>query len=71
MGTDNVAGAIFDLLAAVGLPTRLKDLGFDAGDIPAAARITAETDNGLNPGPVTEDAVRGILQAAYDGLRPD
>ncbi|MFC7400453.1 maleylacetate reductase [Chelatococcus sp. GCM10030263] len=70
MGVENVGAAIFDLMVEVGLPIRLKDLGFKEADIPRAVEITVETDNGLNPGPVTAEAVHGILQAAYEGTRP-
>ncbi|WP_037451112.1 maleylacetate reductase [Skermanella stibiiresistens] len=71
MGVTDVAGAIFDMTKAVGLPIRLTEVGFDGGAIDEAARITVETDNGLNPGPVTVEAVRGILEAALAGRRPE
>ena len=70
MGVGDVGGAIFDTMTRVGLPTRLTEVGFSKGAIEEAARITVETDNGSNPGPVTAEAVRGILEAALDGRRP-
>ena len=70
MGVDDVGAAIFDLLAESGLPTSLQAIGFDAADLDAAVRITVETDNGLNPAPVTAEAVRAILDDAYAGRRP-
>lgn len=70
MGVEKVGAAIFDVMQTAGLPTRLSDVGFRADQIEEAARITVETDNGANPGPVTMDAVRGILQDALDGTRP-
>jgi Alcohol dehydrogenase, class IV len=70
MGVADVGGAIFDVMKTVGLPTRLTEVGFSEGSIGEAARITVETDDGSNPGPVTEEAVRGILEAAFHGRRP-
>ncbi|MCW2238796.1 maleylacetate reductase [Azospirillum canadense] len=70
MGVAEVGGAIFDVMKTAGLPTRLADVGFSESSIPEAARITVETDDGSNPGPVTEEAVRGILDAAFHGRRP-
>ncbi|MGF7175059.1 maleylacetate reductase [Azospirillum doebereinerae] len=70
MNVTDVGGAIFDLMETVGLPTRLADVGFSRDSIEEAARITVETDNGNNPGPVTMEAVRGILDAALEGRRP-
>lgn len=70
MGVDDLGGAIFELLVETGLPTSLRDVGFDRRALDAAARITLETDNGLNPAPVTAAAVRAILDDAYAGRRP-
>ncbi|CAO3428835.1 maleylacetate reductase [Azospirillum doebereinerae] len=70
MNVTDVGGAIFDLMETVGLPTRLADVGFSRDSIEEAARITVETDNGNNPGPVTMEAVRGILDDALEGRRP-
>lgn len=70
MGGGDLGGAIFDLLLETGLPASLRAVGFDAGAVDDAVRITLETDNGLNPGPVTADAVRAILADAHEGRRP-
>ncbi|TBW39446.1 maleylacetate reductase [Siculibacillus lacustris] len=66
----NLGRAIFDTMVATGLPTSLAAVGFDRGDIDRAAAITVETDNGLNPAPITRDAVRAILEDAFAGRRP-
>lgn len=70
MQTDDVAGAIFDLIAELGLPTRLTDVGIKESDLERIVQITVETDNGLNPGPVTYDAVSDITRMAFQGQRP-
>lgn len=69
-GGRSFAAATFDLLGETGLPTSLQALGFDKALLDDAARITVETDHGLNPGPVTFEAVRGLLDDAYHGRRP-
>ncbi len=70
MQVDDVAGEIFDLIAELGLPTRLTDVGIEEDHLERIVRITVETDNGLNPGPVTDDAVTEIAWAAFRGERP-
>ncbi|MCF8482919.1 MAG: maleylacetate reductase [Rhodospirillum sp.] len=71
MDVDNLAGAIHDLLVALDLPVRLTDAGITERDIERIIAITVETDNGLNPGPVTSEAVREIVLAAFTGTRPE
>lgn len=71
VGVENLAGAIHDLLVDLGLPVRLGDVGISAADIDRIVAITVETDNGLNPAPVTAQAVHGLVTAALAGARPD
>jgi alcohol dehydrogenase class IV len=70
MGVAELGPALFDLLKGIGLPTSLAEVGFQKGDIARAADITVETDNGLNPGPVTRADVEALLDDAYHGRRP-
>ncbi|MET7993711.1 maleylacetate reductase [Amycolatopsis sp. NPDC005232] len=82
LGTDDLAGALWDLATGSGLPVRLADVGFGPGDEDRAVEIattadgapaTLDTHDGGragNPAPVTPDAVRAILRAAADGTRP-
>lgn len=70
MGVAELGPALFDLLIKTGLPTSLAELGFRKADITRAAEITVETDNGLNPGPVTREDVEALLEDAYAGRRP-
>lgn len=70
LGVEDLAPALFDLLGASGLPTSLRSLGLDPSMADRAAAITVETDNGLNPGPVTHEGVKGILLDAIEGRRP-
>ncbi len=55
---------------AVGAPVSLAEQGFREADVERCAGIVLETDNGLNPKPVTLEAVRGILRAALRAERP-
>jgi alcohol dehydrogenase class IV len=66
---EDPAGALWDLAVASHVPTSLADLGLDEQDLPEAAhRAAAEIT--VNPAPVDEPALAGLLQRAYDGQRP-
>jgi len=68
--TGDLGAGIFDLLASLQLPTSLKEIGFKEQDLDRVAQISIETDNGLDPYPVTLAAVRRILDDIYHGTRP-
>lgn len=82
IGTDNLAGHIWDLVVGAGLPVRLGDVGFAAEDEDRGVHIATTADatpagpdahdagRPGNPAPVTESAVRAILRAAAAGDRP-
>ena len=70
LGVSNIGGALFDLLEELGLPTRLSSVGISEDQVAEIARIAVETDNGLNPGPVTKADVEAITRAALEGKRP-
>jgi maleylacetate reductase len=70
LGVPSLAPALFDLLVDAGLPTSLAAVGIIEAHVDEVSRITVETDNGLNPGPVTAEAVREIMLAALRGERP-
>jgi maleylacetate reductase len=63
------AGALWDLAVASSVPTSLADLGLTADDLPEAAARGAEEIK-VNPVPVDEAALLGILERAYAGERP-
>lgn len=85
LGTDDLAGHLWDLVAGCGLPVRLADVGISEADLEPAVQITTSVEHDTpeprpdtcdaasasNPAPVTEDAVRAILKAAVQGSRPD
>jgi maleylacetate reductase len=82
IGTDDLAGHLWDLSVSAGLPVRLDEVGFDSDDEDRAVRIATTADavpthpdnhdagRAGNPAPVTETAVRTILRAAATGRRP-
>ena len=70
----NPASALWDLAVASNVPTRLADLNGHDGllkrdDLAGAARAAAEEIT-VNPRPVTEADLLGILERAYEGERP-
>ena len=68
--TDDPAGFIWDLVKAAGLPVRLADVGVHDLERAVEIAMTAEEHDEDNPAPVTEAAVREILEAAARGDRP-
>lgn len=67
LGTTDLAGGLFDLFQAAGVPTSLRELGLTEARVAEAAAAFKPTDN---PIPVTEDLVREILTRAWSGTRP-
>lgn len=68
------AAALWDLAVASNVPTRLADLAGSDGllrreDLPGAAHAAAEEIT-VNPRPVTEADLLGLLERAYEGARP-
>ena len=70
-GTSAAAG-LYDLARDNGAPVALKDIGMQHADLDRAADI-AVANPYWNPrpfGPGQRDAIRALLQQAYDGVRP-
>lgn len=69
MGSRDPAGSIYDLLAGVGLPVSLRDLGLPESVLDdAAVRVVADTP--ANPRVLDVASVRAMLDAAWRGTRP-
>jgi maleylacetate reductase len=58
LATDQPGGALFDLAREIGAPTALRDIGLQ--DLDAAVALVEESFPGT----------RGLLEAAYEGRRP-
>ena len=71
---DDPAGALWDLAHRSQVPTRLADLSGSDGpmqrELLAEAAATAAAEITVNPRPVTEPDLLGILERAFDGTRP-
>jgi maleylacetate reductase len=65
----DVPGALFDLAVAVGAPTSLAAIGMPADGLDRAAEIATRSPY-PNPRPLERDAIRTLLQNAFDGTRP-
>lgn len=68
----DLAVALFDLLERAGLPTSLKQIGFDRAELDRARDIVlaTEEDNTESPVPMTAEAVEDIFIRAFSGTRP-
>jgi alcohol dehydrogenase class IV len=69
LGTDNAAQALFDLAATNGGPTSLREIGMSASDLDEAADAAVKSPY-WNPRPVERNAIRKLLDEAYNGRRP-
>lgn len=66
--TDDLAGGLYDLFAAAGVPTSLRELGLSQEQAREAAHAFQPT---ANPVPVTAELVEEILTRAWAGTRPE
>lgn len=69
LGTESAAQGIYDLAVSLGAPTSLAAIGMKAEDLDRAADLAVENPY-FNPRPVTRDAIRRLLQDAFEGRRP-
>lgn len=69
LGTNDAAQGIYDLARANGAPLTLRELGMTEADLDKAAEI-ASANPYWNPRPISRDAMRGVLQNAFDGTPP-
>lgn len=69
LGGQSAAQAVFDLAKDNGAPVALRDVGMKAEDLDKACAIAMQTPY-PNPRPLEAGAIRGLLQAAWEGARP-
>ena len=69
LGAPDAAGGIYDLIGTLGAPRSLREIGMPADGLDRAARLAVENQY-PNPRPLEYDAIRALLEAAYDGTRP-
>lgn len=64
--SQDVAGAVADLVERLGLPARLAECGVAEDDLEAVARLSQSNGSvQANPRPVSEDDALAVLRAAY------
>ncbi|WNC92141.1 maleylacetate reductase [Paraburkholderia sp. FT54] len=67
---EDAAQAVFDLARDHGAPTALKDIGLTSADLDVALALALQNPY-WNPRPVERIPLRALLEAAFDGRRPD
>jgi maleylacetate reductase len=70
IGHDSAAQGLYELARANGAPIALKDIGMREDQLDAAAEIACGNAY-WNPRPLERDAIRALLQRAFDGSAPD
>jgi maleylacetate reductase len=69
LDASTAAGGLYDLARAQDAPCALRDIGMGNQDLDRAADLAAANPY-WNPRPIERDAIRDLLQRAYDGARP-
>jgi alcohol dehydrogenase class IV len=70
LAAPSAAGGVFDLAQRMGAPRSLRELGMPADGLDRVADLAVMSPY-PNPRPLARDAIRELLQRAYDGVRPD
>jgi maleylacetate reductase len=68
-GDEKPGLAIHGFAADIGAPMSLKDIGMQEADLDRVADLATQAPY-WNPAPVSRDAVRALLQDAFDGRAP-
>lgn len=66
----SVGGGLYDFATSIGAPLALRDLGLQQAQLDSAADLAVKNPY-WNPRPVERDAVRALLQRAWEGARPE
>ncbi|MFJ6632696.1 maleylacetate reductase and hydroxyquinol 1,2-dioxygenase domain-containing protein [Streptomyces sp. NPDC091376] len=69
LGVTDAPSGIYDLIASLGGPTSLRELGMAEGDLPRAAQLATATPY-PNPRELTPEGIEGLLHDAWEGRRP-
>ncbi len=69
LGGQSAAQAVFDLARDNGVPVALKDIGMKESDLDKACDIAMQNQY-PNPRPLERQAIRELLQNAFEGKRP-
>jgi maleylacetate reductase len=66
----SIGGGLWDFAKSLGAPLTLKELGLAEADLDRAAEIAVQNPY-YNPRPIDRASIRSLLQAAWEGSRPD
>ena len=66
----SVGGGLWDFSKEIGAPLALKDIGLQQADLDRAAEIATENPY-WNRRPIDRRSIRDLLQAAWEGRRPE
>jgi maleylacetate reductase len=69
LGSDDAPAALYELARRLGGPTSLREIGMPADGLDRAADLAVTTPY-PNPRPLQRDALRALLQRAFDGTPP-
>lgn len=69
IGSDDPAGALWELARTIGAPLALKEIGMPRAGLEKAARLAVENPY-YNPRPVRYEDVLALLEDAFDGIKP-
>lgn len=69
IGVPDAAGGVYDLSRRLGAPSGLREIGMPESGLDRAAELVVASPY-WNPRPVERDAIRALLQAAFDGGPP-
>ena len=65
-----IGGGLYDFASSLGAPLALRDLGLKEAQLDQAADLAVRNPY-WNPRPVEREAVRALLQRAWEGTRPE
>jgi alcohol dehydrogenase class IV len=69
LGAGSAPQALFDLARDNGAPVALRDIGMQAADLDRACELAMQNQY-PNPRPLEKNAIRQLLQDAFEGARP-
>ncbi|MEO1678729.1 MAG: maleylacetate reductase [Pseudomonadota bacterium] len=69
LGGETAGAALYDFAGSIGAPTALRDLGVAEAELERIAGIATENPY-WNPRPIDQDAIRALLQNAFNGAPP-
>jgi len=69
LNANSAPQAVYDLARDNGAPVALRDIGLKASDLDKACEIALQNQY-PNPRPLERQALRALLQCAFEGARP-